>query len=121
MADPVNYEKLKVEELEELVKERELSVTGTGENGKVLKDDLIKALQDADDADEAAKAALTGEDAEGSNIKYSVERLVADSYDLLGYPRHYAAGALHGKEPDDELTVSVAKSAIKQWLEGEVE
>lgn len=43
-----DYGAMNVEDLQALVDERELEVTGTGKDGNVVKADLVKALQDSD-------------------------------------------------------------------------
>lgn len=54
--EPVNYAKQGKPDLEKLAADRELDVTGTGADGNVTKDDLVKALseddENADDGDE---------------------------------------------------------------------
>lgn len=52
-ADYSDTEKFSAEDLEKLVEDRELEVTGTGQNGNVLRADREKALAD----DDAAKVA----------------------------------------------------------------
>jgi hypothetical protein len=109
-----DYDKLDVEELEKLLNERELSVeAGSGKDGTVVKADLVKALQEADEDEDKP------EESDGGPVKYSIEQIVQDSYDITGYPSHYAAGALHGRK--SPLTADGAKKAIKEWLKGEVE
>lgn len=49
------YTDLTVEELTEKADERKLEVTGTGANDKVLKKDLVAALEAADAADAASE------------------------------------------------------------------
>lgn len=44
----VDYDELDKADLEKLADERELEVEGTGSKGAVTKDDLVKALHDAD-------------------------------------------------------------------------
>jgi hypothetical protein len=108
-----DYEKLEVDDLAKRVEDRDLKAEGTGKDGAIVKADLIKALEDADAAEAAA-----AENA-GDATKFTVERLIEDSYDLTGYPRHYAAGALYGRKSD--MTASAAKGAIERWLKGDVE
>jgi hypothetical protein len=49
---PFDYDKLKVEQLEQVIEARKaaLEVTGTGKDGDVVKADLVKTLTDADAA-----------------------------------------------------------------------
>lgn len=100
---------------EEAKKTEEAAASTTGDAGTTGEPSTQKA------EDKATPAAPTGEDAtESGDVKYTVARLIADSYDLTGYPSHYAAGALHGHDATDELTAAGAKAAIKKWLKGEV-
>jgi hypothetical protein len=50
-AEGTNYNSLSPEELDNLVKERDLTVKGTGANGNVLKKDKVAALQADDTSD----------------------------------------------------------------------
>lgn len=45
---------------------------------------------------------------------FSVERLIAESIDLLGQPSFVVAGALYGTKKS--LTVVEAEAAVKAWL-----
>lgn len=48
--------------------------------------------------------------------RFSVERLLAEPVEITGYPVHEVAGALHGRDPAEELTQDEAKSAVADWL-----
>lgn len=50
-----------------------------------------------------------------------VSQLVTDGSELLGYPSHVVAGALYGRDPDEELEIDDAKSQIETWLQKPVE
>lgn len=45
---PASYDEMTVPELEDLAKERDLDVRGSGANGAVLKEDLVNALNTYD-------------------------------------------------------------------------
>lgn len=53
-----------------------------------------------------------------SATKYSIERLLAESQALVGYPSFIVAGALDGKTGD--LTAEAAQSAVQKFLNSEV-
>lgn len=126
MAEVTDYEKLEVKDLAKLVADRDLEVEGTGKDGADTKPDFIKALE-ANDAETAAEEKATADAAAAEKARdagepqFSVQRLIEDAYELTGYPRHYAAGALFRHNADDEMTAAAAKSTISRWLKGEVE
>lgn len=50
--------------------------------------------------------------------KYSAERLLADAYELTGYPRHIVAGAL--SETSGDLSITQVQSKVEKFLNSEV-
>lgn len=48
-SEPVDYDKLEVDDLQQRVEARGLEPEGTGSNGRVLKADLVAALKAADE------------------------------------------------------------------------
>jgi hypothetical protein len=53
-----------------------------------------------------------------SPVKYSIERLLAESQALVGHPTYIVAGALEGKTGD--ITAEAAQSAVEKFLNSEV-
>lgn len=68
------------------------------------------------DSKSASKAATKSSDSAAT--KYSIERLLADAYDLTGYSRHIVAGALSDSTGD--LSVEQVQSKVEKFLNAEV-
>lgn len=73
---------------------------------------------------EAAKAATKHEAApnqrdSGGKTEYSVQRLIDNAEDFLGFPSHAVAGAMYG-QPHEYLTIAEARTIVKDWLKSPV-
>lgn len=119
MADALKDKTL--EDLREIA--ADLDIDG---RSNLKKDELVAAIATAQgdanpgapaakEAAEAAKDVEPDEEAE----EFPVERLVQESQDFLGVPRHVAAGALSGVNKQN-LTVEEADAAVKTFLKAEV-
>lgn len=47
---------------------------------------------------------------------FQVSDLIERSSGFLGQPPHVVAGAFHGADPDEELSLDDAKQRVDQWL-----
>jgi hypothetical protein len=51
----------------------------------------------------------------------TVERLIANAEDYLGVGNFVAAGAFHGTDEQEEMTVDEAKQRVETWLNTPIE
>lgn len=130
MGEPVNYSDLEVKDLEKLVEDRGIEVTdGSGQNGSVVKVDLVKALH-ADDAKDTGDSSKEPEEpktqgadsaSEDDKPTFTREALVRRGSRSVGYPSAVIAGALAGASKKDEFTIAEAKAACADWVKSEAQ
>jgi hypothetical protein len=82
------------------------------------------AKRPAEPAEEAQDVEATGTEDPGTAdapVTIPVSQLIEQGSPLLGYDSHVVAGALYGRDADEELTTDVAKTEVENWLQRPVQ